>query len=423
LLRRPEPHELDRFVDCVESAFGTPIDGPRRDRYLAALDGQHVLACFDEAELVGTSVGYHARLTVPGPVHVNAVVLEDIAVLPAHRGQGHMTQLITAQLADAHARGDAFVILDASEGGIYGRYGFGPAMQCVTYAIDADAHDLLADLPATTGRILHLDPVEASDACPMVFEAVQRVTPGEIERSSWPWEEHLDRYAMSDCLRLCVAHEQAGLIDGYVLYMTSVSGDERREILVEELCAATSSAYQALVVYVLGLDRSARVRMPGRPTDEPLRYMLRDPRALHTIDVRDSAWLRIVDLHQALEQRGYEAPGRVVIQVNDVQCPWNTGSWVVGDGNSPEDSRPRDSRPRDSRSDSERVLGSRAGARVPASEAELVLDASTFAAVYLGGVEARQLLRAGRVTEVVPGAATRLDNVLRCSSRPHCLSL
>ena len=64
-----------------------------------------------------------------------------------------------------------------------------------------------------------------------------------------------------------------------------------------------------------------------RPLDDPLPWMLADPRRLHERTVRDGVqWIRIVDAAAALEQRSYAEPGQSGWRSGsekDGHCPWN----------------------------------------------------------------------------------------------------
>ena len=50
-----------------------------------------------------------------------------VGVLPTHRRQGVLTRLMRAQLDDVRERGEPVAFLWASEGAIYGRFGYGMA--------------------------------------------------------------------------------------------------------------------------------------------------------------------------------------------------------------------------------------------------------------------------------------------------------
>jgi len=94
-----------------------------------------------------------------------------------------------------------------------------------------------------------------------------------------------------------------------------------------------------------------------------------------------------VDVGAALAVRSLE--GDVVLEVGDAFCPWNDARYALDGSKTTED-------------------------------ADLRLDVSDLATVYLGGFTFAQLLRAGRVEELVKGAIARADAVFRTDRAPWC---
>src|SRR5437867_11059879 len=84
------------------------------DRCIAALDG---------SEIVGGASAASFTMTVPGG-WVRAAGVTGVAVKPTHRRQGNNSALMRRQLDDVRANGEPLAILYASDGGIYGRFGY-----------------------------------------------------------------------------------------------------------------------------------------------------------------------------------------------------------------------------------------------------------------------------------------------------------
>lgn len=96
---------------------------------------------------------------------------------------------------------------------------------------------------------------------------------------------------------------------------------------VEAFEAVSSAAYGALWHLLADLDLSHRVVAARRPGDEPLRWMLVDPRALRVTRSADNLWLRLIDVGAALEARTYPAAASLVLDVHDAMLPENQGRW------------------------------------------------------------------------------------------------
>ena len=112
-----------RAIDAAFSETASDED-IERERRMAEVD--RCFAAFDGPEIVGTAAAFTMPMTVPGAeIEIGFVTM--VAVLPTHRRRGVNTALMRRQLDEAHERGEVVEVLHASEGGIYGRYGYGLA--------------------------------------------------------------------------------------------------------------------------------------------------------------------------------------------------------------------------------------------------------------------------------------------------------
>jgi len=399
-VRVPAVHDLDAYVACIEAAFSIRVPPEERERLLSGLEAGHALAAFDSGELVGTLAGFPLEHTVPGPLLAPALAVREVAVLPTHRRRGVLSALMRRLLDDARGRGEALAVLFASEATIYGRFGFGPASWACRYVVDRrDARFArpLGDLAPGSVRLLR--PGQAREAFPLVFDAVRRRRAGEVDRLAEWWDEVFEeRRDEPGAQRFHACYEQDGQIDGYALYeVPEPRGNEGRELVVVELVTATPAAYAALWSYLLGVDLTVRLRTLARPVDEPLRWLLEDPRALRTSLCEDHTWVRLVDVPAALAARRYAAVGQLVLEVEDAVCPWNSGRFSV-----------------------EVAADGCAEVRRTARPADLALDAAMLGATYLGGTSFASFAAAGRIAEHALGAARRADALWATDEPPFC---
>ena len=399
---RPAEHaDLDALCTCVEAGFAARITPARRAGIGVAIADGRSLAAVDGAELVGAIVAHRAELTVPGPVAVPALLLSDAVVAPTHRRRGHLRSLMASAIAGAHERGEAIAVLGASEGGIYSRFGWGPATATASYVLDRATVDV-GYFTGTPGRVELLGPDDAGEAFPAVFETARLSRAGEIDRRATAWPELVDSVedGLSAAMRFRAAFVAGTQIDGYAIYEVRAPVGDRRKVVLEECCALTDDAYTALFAYLCSIDLTHALRTGPRPVDEPFRHVLRDPRALRTVEVCDGAWLRLVDARAALGARLYSAKGRVVVELEDALCPWNEGRWAIeSDASGAAEISPSSAAP------------------------DLVLGAAALASAYLGGTRVSSLRRAGRVEEREAGSADRLDAMLYCDPVPFCTAL
>src|SRR3954467_10130960 len=125
-LRPATREEFDDFGRAALSAFHQEINDADRERYKRIDEPERSLAWFDSGRIVATTGAYTRELTVPGAL-VPCAAVTAVAVVATHRRRGLLTAMMRRQLEDLRERGDSVAALWASEGGIYGRFGYGIA--------------------------------------------------------------------------------------------------------------------------------------------------------------------------------------------------------------------------------------------------------------------------------------------------------
>src|ERR671934_1724676 len=125
-MRPATREEFDEFSVAAMTAFHRVLTDEDRERYARIDEPERSLAWFDDGRIVATTGAFTRALTIPGAV-VPCAAVTAVAVVPTHRRRGLLTSLMRRQLDDLRARGDAVAILWASEGAIYGRFGYGNA--------------------------------------------------------------------------------------------------------------------------------------------------------------------------------------------------------------------------------------------------------------------------------------------------------
>lgn len=382
--------ELEAFLRCGQHAFSEAPTPTALERERLALEGERAWVAVDRGEVVGTAAALALQMTVPGTVLAMAGVT-GIGVLPSHRRQGVLRSLMRRQLDDLHAGGEAVAALYASESGIYRRFGYGQAGEDCHFSIPT-AHARLTDPPVAAGRMrMVADPVGAVAGLAAGYDRACGGRPGMIRRSErwWRWW-WADLTAEEPAPLLLAVHEDAGDVDGYVLYRVTSRwelGQPAGVLNVRELVGATAAVELALWEFCLGMDLVTEVESWHRPPDDPLRWVLAEPRRLR-VTVRDGLWVGLVDCARALAGRRYAVEDRLVVDVSDEGCPWNAGRYQLEAG--PDGAVCRRTR----------------------RSAMLELDTAALASAFLGASRLAWLARAGCVRERVAGAAARADRLL-----------
>jgi predicted acetyltransferase len=396
-IRAVEPDELETYMAVVETAFGGHLEDDFSRFHRPFVEVDRTFGAFEGGAMVGGAGAFSFAMTVPGGEAAVAGVTS-VGVLPTHRRRGVNTALMRTQLEDARRRGEAVCALYASQGSIYGRYGYGVA--ALNAAIDVETRrSAFGPWYAPTGRVRLVERAEAMGGFLPVYDAVRRSRPGMIALDERAFAYRLeDRWRDAGSVRgFFAAHETSGAIDGYVQYRIDQDWDvvPKNVLKVDDLMATTPQAYAELWRYVLDVDLVIRVTAWNRPSDDPLQLLVLEPRPLN-LKLKDAVWVRLVDVERALSSRAYRADADVVLDVRDAFCPWNEARFALAIG---------DGRATCGRTD---------------AEPDLALDVAELGAVFLGGTRLSALHRAGRVEERTPGAVVRTDAAFVWDPAPWC---
>lgn len=397
----PTADDWDELHRCLSAAFLNDPDEASAPVERALYEPERCLVARRGDEIVGTAGIYTRSLAVPGAVlpagHVTMVSVDATA-----RRQGILRRFMSQQFADMRAAGEAVGVLWASEGRIYQRFGYGLAVRRL--ALTAQNREVQLTAQAPVGRLRSAQPATVRDDLVKVYDRVFAQRPGWSERGPRHWDHRLaDPPSWRDgaaSLRAVVHHGAAG-VDGYALFRTKSNWDDSGptgEVRVLEQVAATREAYAALWRFLLTMDLTRTTNAWACAVDEPVQYMVDEPRRLNTRLI-DALWLRIVDLPTALAARRYAAEVDVVLAVSDSEIAENAGRW--------------------------RLVASPDGARCEPTndEPDLSCDIRALGSVYLGGTALGSLAAAGLVTEHRPGALARAAAAFAWHTPPSVLEV
>ena len=198
-----------------------------------------------------------------------------------HRRRGVVRSLIEQQIRGSADAGEAAVLLYASEGGIYGRFGFGNATVFRRMVVGRGRARLERPVDASGVRRMTTD--QARPLLPDIYDRWRRSAPGALSRDAKRWE-----LMLSD--RESARHGASALQhlvhpDGYVSYRVKSAWDH-----------GDPNGECEILDYVPGRPRHTRLSgrrcwawtsSPGSasyrvPFDDPLPLLLTDPRAVDT---------------------------------------------------------------------------------------------------------------------------------------------
>jgi len=389
--------DLPELLLLDAAAFN--IDPPRDfldEIALPGLEPDRVTGVHDPASadlLVGAAAILSKGMTFPGcRVHPVAAVTW-VSVRAGWRRRGLLTAMMRDQLHGLHETGgEAVAILTASEGVIYGRYGYGRAVDRAQLRLP---HGASFAPTLTTEPVREITAERASQVARELWARVAPSVPGHLTRTDTDW---LPRFANHEFLRRGTSAKRwAAHADGYVGFRVRPGWADRDgnwTVVVQDLCAATPVAHASLWRFVLDLDLTDRVTYDLGWVDDPVQDLLLDRRSL-TLTRQDHVWVRIVDLDRAIGLRGYSAAATLDVEIIDDFCRWNADRWHLElhpDGG------------RATRTD---------------ATAQVRMHIRDLAACFVGGTPLGRLVAGGLVTGA-PDAVRSLEAALATPVGPWC---
>ncbi|MET7453329.1 GNAT family N-acetyltransferase [Streptomyces sp. NPDC005574] len=383
VLRRDE---WDEWYDSLIRGFGgVPEAAEERAVFRDLTEIDRSLGVWDGDACVGTAGAFRFRLTVPGGAPVPAAGVTMVSVAATHRRRGVLRSLMRRQLDDVRSWGEPLAVLTASEPAIYGRFGYGAATRHVNARIDTDRVRLTVPPGTDDVRLRYAAPADALEACEAVYARLVSGRPGMVARNPgwerlWVLDPESGRDGASPLQ--CVVAERDGEVVGYARFRVKADWEPagpKGTVVAQDVEALDPAAHAALWRFLFDIDLTSAIDTRRRPVDEPWHHLVSDIRRCSLL-VRDSLYVRLVEVGAALRARTYQAPVDVVLEVEDAFCPWNAGRW--------------------------RLTGDAKGASCERTEdaADLALSVRELGAAYLGGVSLAALGAAGLVRELRQGA-------------------
>lgn len=390
VLRRATHDDLPALAVVDGRAFGVhyseqeqadfqPLFEP--DRFLVACD-------VDDGAIVGVTGDFPFTMTLPGGGTLAVAGVTWVSVAATHRRRGVLRSMLAAQHRSFIEDGVAVSILTASEGGIYGRFGYGPATIRRVVEIDRRLTTFRPEAP-DPGGVRQVEADEARKHAPGIHHRWCTITTGALSRNPAWWDyQFLDRAngRRGGSALFHLVHP-----DGWAAYR--IDRDERR-CRVVELVAATDDAHVALWRVLLGLDLLHTVTTDACPLDDPLPFLLVDPRQVRTVNLTDGTWARLLDVPAALSARHYGLEVDITIELHDAFL--NCGGRF-------------------------RLRGGPDGAccertdRMP----DAYTDIAALGSLYLGGHRAVTLARARNFQANDPAVVSRVDAAFRADRSPQ----
>ena len=372
-------------------------DRAELDRLVAAVD-------IVSDRIVATGGVDSYSLTLPGGGVIPMAGVAYMTTSVTHRRQGAFSEILSHIHNDARERGDLVSGLWASQSHLYGRFDYGLAINSYDWEIDP-VHGAFSRSSVFQGTdldscVYFVDATEAAHILPHIYDQMRVQTTGAVDRTPGRWryqlfdEERVRDGASALFFAVC---EERGKKTGYVSYrMTRKADTDMGTLEVVEQVATTDTAHVSLWRFLLNFDLVGKLAATNRPVDDPLWWLLADPRRL-VRKSHDALWLRLIDIPKALEARRYNCDGKLKIGlVSDAQIDI-VGTYVL------------------------EVSEGRAAVKKTTEKPDVVMTPADLSVIYLGANSPSVLVGAGRIDPVTSGSCLKLHNMFATHSKPWCL--
>lgn len=361
---------------------------------------------FDPGYPVGTFVDYGKTLNAGGPELLSARLITGVAVNPSFRRRGILKHMMTSRLHQAVEDGVPLAALTVSEGGIYGRFGFGAATREQELEIDVTgAGNGMRLRNAPTGAVLTVDPSRTEDLLKDVFAQFHAETRGSVDRQAFYWRAGSARWDPEDItswnrkLRTIVHVREDGSIGGYAAFRFLGWDSEPHTMRVVDLIAVDAGSRLELLRHLADMDLVGRINLPrALVADDPLTHALTNPRSRRVTSENDVLWVRVLDPVAALEGRAWGTDGEFSLALADSLgiCGGDL-AVTVSDG----------------------------VARVVPGQRRhdhFSLDVETLGSIYLGDVSVLTMGDAGRITAGEEADWGAFSAIFDLPTAPHCVT-
>lgn len=388
--------EFPAFAATLGRAFGEEHSEASLSSFRRVFEFDRSLAVFARSgEIVATSGAFSFGLALPGGTEVACSGVTVVSVRQDHRRRGLLTRMLRHLLDDASDRGEPIAALWASEGAIYGRYGFGPGIPLQRLQVPRAQLKLRDPVPPSTVEAVATE--HAPERLAPLYARARELRPGLLSRNDTWWQQIIvddppDEREGGGPRSVAVLPDGGYVVTRLRPSWTDV-GVPDGVVVVEELISLHPEATAALWGYVAATDLAATVRAPARPLDDPLSAMVVDASQVQATSF-PPAYLRILDVPRVFEARCYLADGAVTFALEDPLYPQRSVTYHL------------------------EVVDGVGRCELGRGDAELVLSTESLSTVALGGVSPWVLAGARRIDERRTGAVDRLARLLSWSTAP-----
>lgn len=320
-VRNFAPDEFDIHLELSEYAFQFALDDEKREHARKRFKPETWLACFQDDRLLSQMQLLDLDMYINGiPLSMGGVA--GVSTWPEARRQGLVAGMLVKALKLMKERGQTISALAPFAFGFYRKYGWEMYSERKKYVIPTAKLPRRQTVPGTVRRVQALEHLEEFDAMYTAYAARYN---GTLKRTT-DWWKHVSLSHKKD--HSAIYYTEAGEPGGYVRYRI-----KDREMSIFEWVVLHEQAFHGLWSFVGQHDSMIEHVKLIAPPDDPLPYLLDDPRITH--EVIPYFMARIVDvapfigLYAFVPNAARLEKIELLLEIQDTYAPWNEGIWLL----------------------------------------------------------------------------------------------
>ncbi len=333
-IRAATSDEMIEFRTLTAYVFGDNETDPASEEG-ALVQPEWSTCAFADGRMVSTLAAFPFRMRLNGAT-ADTAGLTAVGTLPPYRRKGLLRRTLTRSFREQRERGQSLAILWASYGGIYQRFGYGPASNYVGYEFDPRWVGLHPGLEATGSVRIEADRDSALPRMKKLYREHSGPRNLLLHRADPTWHFGVCRASDKKHKTYLALYENAdGKTTGHVSYQLENEdgqGAPWQTMTVCDFIALDVDAHIGLWEFIRSHDLVSRVKMGPVAEDDPSPLLVQEAEKLGR-RMGEGIFLRVVDAERALGLRPYAAAGRLVVEIPlDPHCDWNEGCFEIEAG-------------------------------------------------------------------------------------------
>jgi len=314
-IRPLRSEELSEHFALSQFAFQYESTEEQIEQARAQTKPEHILGHFVDDHLAAQITIIPLQTFVQGqPMKMGGIA--GVSTWPEYRRKGLVGKLLVHGLRVMKERGQTVSFLAPFSFPFYRKYGWETYVDRKAYTVDTG---LLPIFPDTGGHVKRNDDLQLLNS---LYEPYAQAYNGTLKRDADWWTDKVLKQKKG---KVVVYFNANDVPRGYMIYQV-----RNRELNVDELVFLDDDARKGLWRFIYNHDSMIeRVKMIA-PADDPLPFLLANPRIKQEISPYFMA--RIVDVASFLQQYPFRSTGQkhaFALDITDSYAPWNSKRFAV----------------------------------------------------------------------------------------------